>query len=205
MRMWHTNRIEKRLRNEEFKMDYILTHHGILGQRKGRRRYQLPDGTWTEEGKRRRRKGSDRSDRIKDSAKKAGKKVKGASDNAHKKAKSVYKDFDDVSSKRLREYRNVTNEFSNLNTARQKVLQNQRKRDKNHVERLDLSKKSNKELQDEINREVLERRYNEVFNSPEVSRGRQLAEEALSVSGDVLAVTAAGLGAAVSVKKLLGK
>ena len=186
-------------------MDYILTHHGILGQRKGRRRYQLPDGTWTEEGKRRRRKGSDRSDRIKDSAKKAGKKVKGASDNAHKKAKSVYKDFDDVSSKRLREYRNVTNEFSNLNTARQKVLQNQRKRDKNHVERLDLSKKSNKELQDEINREVLERRYNEVFNSPEVSRGRQLAEEALSVSGDVLAVTAAGLGAAVSVKKLLGK
>lgn len=32
-----------------------LYHHGIFGQRKGIRRYQNPDGTWTTEGKRRRR------------------------------------------------------------------------------------------------------------------------------------------------------
>lgn len=31
----------------------ILSHHGILGQKWGIRRYQNPDGTLTEEGKRR--------------------------------------------------------------------------------------------------------------------------------------------------------
>lgn len=31
-----------------------LEHHGIKGQKWGVRRYQNPDGSWTEEGKRRR-------------------------------------------------------------------------------------------------------------------------------------------------------
>lgn len=34
-------------------MDYVLTHHGILGQKWGVRRYQNMDGTLTEAGKRR--------------------------------------------------------------------------------------------------------------------------------------------------------
>lgn len=36
-----------------------LYHSGVKGQKWGRRRYQNPDGTWTEEGKRRRRIGDD--------------------------------------------------------------------------------------------------------------------------------------------------
>ena len=53
MRMWHTNRIEKRLRNEEFKMDYKLTlkHYGIKGQRHGVRRFQNEDGSLTPAGR----------------------------------------------------------------------------------------------------------------------------------------------------------
>ena len=31
-----------------------LTHHGVKGQKWGLRRYQNPDGSYTEEGKRRR-------------------------------------------------------------------------------------------------------------------------------------------------------
>lgn len=183
--------------------DYELQHYGILGQRKGRRRYQLTDGTWTEEGKRRRRKTSDRNNRSNKSDNKNSKKSNsrnssGNSDNNAKRVKNP-------SQNKLKNYETAANKFSKLNKAGSEALENQRKRDKKHVERLDLSNKTNKELLDEINREALERRYNEMFNSPEVSRGRQLAEEALSVSGDVLAVTAAGLGAAVSVKKLLGK
>ena len=37
-----------------------LIHYGIQGQKWGQRNYQNPDGTWTEEGKRRRRIGDDR-------------------------------------------------------------------------------------------------------------------------------------------------
>lgn len=39
--------------------DYIC-HHGVKGQKKGRRQYQNEDGTWTELGKERRRKGNER-------------------------------------------------------------------------------------------------------------------------------------------------
>ena len=36
-------------------MEYELYHHGILGQKWGLRRFQNEDGSYTEEGKRRRR------------------------------------------------------------------------------------------------------------------------------------------------------
>lgn len=47
-----------------------LYHSGILGQKWYRRRYQNEDGTYTEEGKKRRRKGSDDYIRAKELKKK---------------------------------------------------------------------------------------------------------------------------------------
>ena len=39
-------------------MDRWLAHYGVRGQKKGQRRYQYEDGTWTELGKKRRRFGN---------------------------------------------------------------------------------------------------------------------------------------------------
>lgn len=47
-----------------------LYHSGVKGQKWGRRRYQNPDGTWTEEGKRRRRIGDGEYDERDDRPKK---------------------------------------------------------------------------------------------------------------------------------------
>lgn len=41
-----------------------LWHHGVKGQKRGERRYQNPDGTWTELGKERRRLAYQRQKRI---------------------------------------------------------------------------------------------------------------------------------------------
>lgn len=41
-----------------------LYHYGVRGQKKGQRRYQYEDGTWTELGKERRRKGRQQKDTI---------------------------------------------------------------------------------------------------------------------------------------------
>ena len=49
-------------------METYLVHHGILGQKWGVRRYQTEDGSWTEEGKRRRGLSEKDSSRIKNAA-----------------------------------------------------------------------------------------------------------------------------------------
>lgn len=55
--------------------DYYLVHHGILGQKWGVRRFQNEDGSYTEEGKRRRRDGEEISIGNKTISKSAIKKV----------------------------------------------------------------------------------------------------------------------------------
>jgi hypothetical protein len=42
-------------------LDDSVVHSGIKGMKHGQRRYQYPDGTWTEEGKARRRKSEHKS------------------------------------------------------------------------------------------------------------------------------------------------
>ena len=73
---------------------------------------------------------------------------------------------------------------------------------------MDLSKMTDKELRDRINRELLEQQYNRLFSEieqPKVSKGRQIVSDVLSVSGSALAVTGSALAIALSIKELRGK
>lgn len=70
---------------------------------------------------------------------------------------------------------------------------------------LDLSNMSDQELRAKINRELLERQYNQMFNAPEISRGRENVTKVLEIGGSVLAFTGSALGIALAIKELKGK
>ena len=61
--------------------------------------------------------------------------------------------------------------------------------------------------QAQINRELLERQYNDLFAKPEaakVSKGRTAVREMLEVAGGVLTVGSSALGIALAIKELKG-
>lgn len=88
--------------------------------------------------------------------------------------------------------KNVTKELQNLN--------NKRKDPK--TERLDLSKMSDKELQDRINRERLERQYNDLFNEQKVNEGRERVNNILDTTGTVLSIVGSIVTIAVGINQL---
>lgn len=73
---------------------------------------------------------------------------------------------------------------------------------KKNNKRMDLSSMSDQELRSQINRELLERQYNDVFNQKKVSKGREYAKNILETTGTVLGVTSSALGIALAIKEL---
>ena len=72
---------------------------------------------------------------------------------------------------------------------------------------MDLSKMTDKEMRDRINRELLERQYNNLFaedSAPAVSKGRKYVSKTLDAAGSVLAVGSSALGIALAIKELKG-
>ena len=72
-------------------------------------------------------------------------------------------------------------------------------------ERMDLSKKTDKELRDQINRELLERQYNDLFAKESVSKGRRYLSDVLDNAGTVLAVGSSALSIALAIQQLQKK
>lgn len=90
-----------------------------------------------------------------------------------------------------------------------KSLQDQKRYVEQHphykkTKRLDLGDKTNDQLRKEIDREILEQRYNDVFNSPEVKTGRVKAAAALSAVGTVAVVGTQVIRLAAAYKELSG-
>lgn len=164
--------------------DEYLRHYGIKGQKWGVRRYQNKDGSLTDAGQKRYAR-----DQIENAGKKKGNKVAQANPN-----KWVKEDMERT--KRLTDASStMTNE---LKKANDKAIKKQPRT------RMDLSNMTDKELRDQINRELLERQYNDVFNPPKVSKGREYVGEVLETAGTVLAITSSALGVALAIKELKG-
>lgn len=73
------------------------------------------------------------------------------------------------------------------------------------AKRMDLSSMSDQEMRERINRELLERQYNDVFNQKKVSKGRYYAEKTLEIGGGVLGTTASALSIALAINELRGR
>lgn len=167
-----------------------LAHHGIKGMKWGVRRYQNSDGSLTPAGRKRYDRdiadnlGKKKDNRIDTSKPDPNRWVR---EDLERKKRLV-----DTSSSLVKQLQNLETETHPKST--RKIM--------------DLSKMSDKELRDRINRELLEQQYNKLFSEieqPTISKGRQIASDVLSVSGSALAVTGSALAIALSIKELRGK
>ena len=72
---------------------------------------------------------------------------------------------------------------------------------------MDLTKMTDQELRQKIQREQLERQYNDLFGKEEqakISKGREITRNTLDVAGSVLAVGSSALGIALAIRELRG-
>lgn len=181
------------------KQDLIeLYHHGILGQKWGRRRYQNEDGTLTEAGKKRYAR-----DIKENNAKKKDNRIKDLEKNPPDVERWVRED-----TQRLKTVADESQGVIRTGKAVEQYTARRASEKRVQPKRLDLSHMSDAELRELINRELLERQYNSVFNAPppqQVSKGREFARNALEVGGIALGATSTALSIALAIKTLSGK
>lgn len=175
-----------------------LHHAGIRGMKWGVRRYQNKDGSLTDAGRKRyardaREKEYDKYDSETGTYYKESKK-NGRSD--------LSVDADRYAKEDLSRSRKLVDESSTmankLKNANDNAIRNKSKN------KMDLSKMTDKQMRDEINRALLEKQYNDMFAPQKTSKGREYASKVLETTGTVLAIGSSALGIALAIKELRG-
>lgn len=170
-----------------------LRHYGIKGMKWGVRRFQNEDGSYTAAGKRRAKQ--QKAESMSDEELAA--RVKRL--NMEKTYKKLSKESEPKST--LEKSKDVVDSASSLAN---RLKEADRKAAASKPKpRMDLSSMSDKEMRDRINRELLERQYNDLFAQPDsVSRGRQYVSQIIDSVGTGLAIGGSALSIALAVQKL---
>lgn len=161
--------------------DYFLSHHGINGQRRGVRRYQNEDGTYTHEGLIRKR--------LATGYKGFKKGIKSATTKKRlNKANKKISTIDSINDSTRDIYEHSTSIFDRFAPG----------------ESYDLSEMTDADLQKFINRYNLEQNYLRIKGSESSSRGREIVEDVLDTAGDILSVSGSAIAILLSLKALKG-
>ena len=166
-----------------------IWHWGVKGMKWGVRRYQNADGSLTDAGKRRYE-----SDAIANAKKKKDNRL--PEEGLKDPNRWVKEDRE-----RTKRVVDSTNQMAgNLKTLNDKSMKIQARR----TEKMDLSKMTDQEMREQINRAMLEEQYDDMFNPKKVYSGREVVSDTLDMAGSVLAITSSALGIALAIKELKG-
>lgn len=186
-------------------MEYVITrnnnelyHWGKKGQKWGVRRYQNKDGSLTDAGKKR---------YARDAREKEFSKYDDAVGKYYKESKKNGRtDLEVDASRYVKEdterTKRIVDSGRNLSGDLKRAVDTSTKN--RNVPKMDLSKMTDKEMRDQINRAMLEKQYDDMFNPQRESKGREYASRTLETAGNVLAVTSSALGIALAIKELKG-
>lgn len=166
-----------------------IWHWGVKGMKWGVRRYQNADGSLTDAGKRR---------YANDTAANARRKKDNRLSEEALNDPNRWVKEDRERTKRVVDSGNQM--AGNLKTLNDKAMRIQARR----TPKMDLSKMTDQEMREQINRAMLEKQYDDMFNPKKVYSGREAVGDTLEIAGSVLAITSSALGIALAIKELKG-